>query len=424
RTTGNIIWSCLATLFSCTWVAVHPNVPYLGETATTIALRRTKLVVAALIAPELVIMWAMREFIIADKLAKLHEGKFLFLMTFQWLADVSGSSERKWTRTHGFFALMGGFMLFDDQPPRTLLPSELDCYIADIIVNKEEIKDKSKGDVLSKALVIVQTGWFVLQCIGRGVEHLAITEIEVVTLAFAVLNMGTYWFWWDKPLNVQCPYPVRRKQISDALGGQGAESGGRGETGWQAVINCTSRLRHTLKEKVEKHGTWGTMWRGLLHVVFMPKYPPFYSGDSKLMKPVDDRKAGLVTATIAVIFGGIHCIAWSSQFPSPEEKILWRTAALFLTCLPGVLLVSTLYIRGDGPGKVDMAEWVAKHMDGEHANKPLSLRVKVVILLVVVIVIVYILARAVVLSLAFTSLRSLPPSAYQTVHWTTFLPHI
>ena len=27
RTIWNIIWSCLVTIFSCTWVAVHPNVP-------------------------------------------------------------------------------------------------------------------------------------------------------------------------------------------------------------------------------------------------------------------------------------------------------------------------------------------------------------------------------------------------------------
>ena len=38
--------------------------------------------------------------------------------------------------------------------------------------------------------------------------------------------------------------------------------------------------------------------------------------------------------------------------------------------------------------------------------------------------ILYILARAVTLILAFTSLRGLPPGAYETVHWTTFIPHV
>ena len=38
--------------------------------------------------------------------------------------------------------------------------------------------------------------------------------------------------------------------------------------------------------------------------------------------------------------------------------------------------------------------------------------------------ILYILARAVTLVLAFKSLRELPPGAYETVHWTTLIPHI
>ena len=36
----------------------------------------------------------------------------------------------------------------------------------------------------------------------------------------------------------------------------------------------------------------------------------------------------------------------------------------------------------------------------------------------------YIIARAVTFVLAFTSLRDLPPGAYETVHWTTLIPHI
>ena len=36
----------------------------------------------------------------------------------------------------------------------------------------------------------------------------------------------------------------------------------------------------------------------------------------------------------------------------------------------------------------------------------------------------YILAWMVILVLAFASVRDLPPGAYETVHWTTFIPHI
>ena len=36
----------------------------------------------------------------------------------------------------------------------------------------------------------------------------------------------------------------------------------------------------------------------------------------------------------------------------------------------------------------------------------------------------YIFARAITLALAFTTLRSLPSAAYETVQWTTFIPHV
>ena len=38
--------------------------------------------------------------------------------------------------------------------------------------------------------------------------------------------------------------------------------------------------------------------------------------------------------------------------------------------------------------------------------------------------ILYTISRAVTLVLAFISLRDLPPGAYETVHWTTFIPHV
>ncbi|KAG2028956.1 hypothetical protein BDR03DRAFT_1056179, partial [Suillus americanus] len=44
--------------------------------------------------------------------------------------------------------------------------------------------------------------------ITRAIYHLETTQLEVGTLAFAVLNFLTYAAWWNKPLNVQCSYPV------------------------------------------------------------------------------------------------------------------------------------------------------------------------------------------------------------------------
>ncbi|KAF9474833.1 hypothetical protein BDN70DRAFT_779290, partial [Pholiota conissans] len=64
---------------------------------------------------------------------------------------------------------------------------------------EEDIKDRSKGDAISKAFVLLQTMWFIAQCISRWLAKLPVTELEVVTLAFAMLNIITYALWWHKP---------------------------------------------------------------------------------------------------------------------------------------------------------------------------------------------------------------------------------
>jgi len=73
-------------------------------------------------------------------------------------------------------------------------------------ITLKDVKDRSKGDALAKGLVLLQTTWFIVQCIARGTKPgLAITELEVVTLALATLNGAIYFFWWNKPLDVQSP---------------------------------------------------------------------------------------------------------------------------------------------------------------------------------------------------------------------------
>ena len=83
------------------------------------------------------------------------------------------------------------------------------------IVTREEIQDKSKGDAVTKALVVLQTTWFLLQCVARASRHLALTELELATAAFALLNIIIYALWWNKPLDVQCHIVVRRRSTQD-----------------------------------------------------------------------------------------------------------------------------------------------------------------------------------------------------------------
>jgi hypothetical protein len=75
RSLWNIIHSSLLTIFLCTWASVHPNIPSPHERWTSIKFRRIKLMLSALIMPEAIFAWALRQRLAARRLAEAHKGK-------------------------------------------------------------------------------------------------------------------------------------------------------------------------------------------------------------------------------------------------------------------------------------------------------------------------------------------------------------
>ena len=89
RTIWNIIWSCLATIFSCTWVAVHPNMPcpklregknyfqrWIWNPLLSFAEHRLPLFICALLVPEYMLAWAIRQHLSAQKIANKNKCEF------------------------------------------------------------------------------------------------------------------------------------------------------------------------------------------------------------------------------------------------------------------------------------------------------------------------------------------------------------
>ena len=110
---------------------------------------------------------------------------------------------------------MGGFLLYENnEPVVTLTPHELIDLIrsekVDMpIIAEEEIKDRSKGDVLSKGIAILQLVWFIVQLAARYTQSLPISLLEIDTLAVAGLTCIAYGLWWKKPKDVGRPYVVQ-----------------------------------------------------------------------------------------------------------------------------------------------------------------------------------------------------------------------
>jgi len=110
---------------------------------------------------------------------------------------------------------MGGFMLYDNHVPIKILgiedleQLELEEEIDWPTISEEEIQDKGKRDFVSKGFAVLQTTWFAVECITRVAFGLNLTQLELATLAFAVLNTILYGLWWEKPLGAACSVRVQ-----------------------------------------------------------------------------------------------------------------------------------------------------------------------------------------------------------------------
>lgn len=442
RTIWNIIWSCIATISACTWVTIHPNVPAPNDTKFAMFWRRVKVVLIALVAPEFIVMWAIRQWIVARELSRAvraagespngntyrtKDGKGASCVVSNiFFSDVL-TQEREWTKTHGFFASMGGFMLshngqlchtLNASPYgiRRMIPPLIEYNYVDFNVTAKEINDRSKGDMLSKCLVVLQTTWFAMQCIARGVQSFPITELELVTLAFVSLNLVTYVLWWNKPLNVQCAIPVVLKRtIGDEDNWLKTQI--RVDEGNVAELTLAAERLDACNEQ----GLGGRTLMAIQHAMeviaefatgsqddevelaFVKRVPTFFAG---VLDTEDDRDANIVLAIVGIIFGAIHCIAWSSSFPSHMEQTLWRISCVAIVGVPSVYFIAYT-VAGLFMGADDLWDL-----------QPLLQ------MIVPPLLFVYLVGRVTLFVLAFMSLRALPPGVFETVQWATFILHI
>ncbi|KAF8644826.1 hypothetical protein AX16_008244 [Volvariella volvacea WC 439] len=205
-----------------------------------------------------------------------------------------------------------------------------------------EIADHGKGDILAKAIVVLQTSWFVIQCVARGAQGLILTELELVTLAFAALNVMTYILWWDKPLNVEYPTYFDKKRVDgpeDKKEDPWDIKLGRwimGDLSWDSPMEGKVSPPSGVPGRIRKDGTAKWVWRYLikkpLAVIFGPllkmtKVEKIYRPTS--MHPLyaaqlvasQHRFAHLCGSVIDVIFGAIHLGGWNFSFSTIAE--LW-----------------------------------------------------------------------------------------------------
>lgn len=408
RGTTDILWSCVLTVFLCSWSVLFLNIP-LKRGRSYFLKTKLKWVAFTIFLPEVLAAFAQQQWISAS----------------QSVSDFKKISDSKWSLRHAFFADMGGIMVESpDYVPFPIDAHQLHYLITNNFmkcpsIEKEDIWDKNKADGFARLLTSVQVFWFGLQCLGRAAQHLPISTFELSTLAFIFCTLPTFFWWRHKPLDVATTIFVRLAdhiRIEDVLRAAGDGASKPFELTPLGFVNPRPH-RFDFVGPV----TWG------INILFglggTPKRAPITSFQNSARLP--PREIALldwvVIGTITIVYMGLHLVGWNFDFPTAIEQKLWRAATVIL--LGAFLSYGILFIiiawhlpafcRLFGiPGAETVLELLSR--------LPRWFQYSIAVSWIGS----YGLARSYILAEAFIGLRALPLAAYNTVNWTHFLPHV
>ena len=373
---------------------LHLNVPAPTDKIWTMVLRKLRWALLGLLAPELPMLFACGQWASAQR-------------SVQAMRSI-GYQQAHWSSEHAFFADMGGFILrcpdADDFPITAKQIENLvrNEFISLPSITRKEIWDKSNADYVAKFLACYQAAWLVIQLIGRGIQHLSVTPIELATVAIAGCSFTTLGFWFKKPLDVETPVVLTmNRPLAEYL-----KSVGEAHTGSfrDSPLDCIEPETYMSSKWSRTVFRWIQYWG--LQTRPMQRIP-----NDRDPQPNDLRQhvmLGIATAT----FASVHLFGWNFSFPTMEETILWRANSLVMWGL--------LAIYGT-------AEVVICHKEG-YKNLGLDTlgaykRRWPACLWFFIPAFLYFCTRVIVIFESLWSMRSLPNDAFLTVKWAEVVPH-
>jgi len=150
-----------------------------------------------------------------------------------------------------------------------------------------EIKDKSNTDSLAKLFTIFQISHLVLSIIVRSVQRLPVSQLEVLTLAFAVCGVVTYAVFWYKPKDVFVSIHVGQPRV---LSSSSSDSSGS--------VNSEDLLASK-----PYHSFWRLLSNGI------DQHGGRIPNDSIPHQAVGTHQASLLLALVSALFSSLHAIA-------------------------------------------------------------------------------------------------------------------
>ena len=390
RGTIDILWSCLTAIFLSIWTVIHLPVPcfdieHPDDFRRTVVRSRVVPSLIALLAPEYMLSLALAE--ITQAYAAKKELEKLSI-------DAN--------LTHGFFLEMGGFCLRAPTGRRhqlqredienAITASNTTAGIKDAItvsdtavdikdalshsaewvqelkrIKESDIEDLAKSDSVTKFFACFQGLWVLTQAISRIYQHKALSLLEVTTSAYICCAVGIYAFWWKKPQN--CSVPIMITCSDKAIDELPLSAYKDPIDNWEEFLWAGRDTRKTDKSTIDSFSN--STFNCLL---------------------------GLMVLSL-MIFGSVHLASWNSRLPSAIELWMWRGSSLYCVIYAGLC---ALYVVWDPSEKM-------RNALGEIVIYGLP---------------VYVIIRIYMIVEVFISLRALPASAFQSVQWSSFVPHI
>jgi hypothetical protein len=338
----------------------------------------------------------------------------------------------QWTIRHGFFADMGGVLLQPKDSTPFLVNSRQLAYLVERgympfpDISEAEIWDRSKADTLAKAVTIVQASWLVIEILGRAIEKLETTTLELAAASIVFCTLGTFYCWLHKPSDVQKGV-ILNIEVSSAQILREA-----GHTGSKPYL-------HTPLDFVAKQSaTCSYDIMGFFGLRCDARERPLRRFPNDRFPDISTmEKFCLFCMTVA--YAALHLIGWKFYFPTRAEQYLWRISSCFVTGTTFFFWIFETIAARHRFGRWDKyLRWLRlkrvnprdeeKVVDKDEkreqelrAAKPMPLLWEVV--LVMPIVFIYALARGYMVVEVFMSLRILPLGAYNTVNVAALIPH-
>ncbi|KAI1151823.1 hypothetical protein F4825DRAFT_462315 [Nemania diffusa] len=427
RGTLSLVYSCLITIFACTWTVLHLNVPKVDDGLWKLAFRKAKWMAITILFPEFIFskaicdlrqaLYDLREFdIIQARGQQEHAGETEMSRLRGGategednnLSGRSSSSQEEiprvhkpqhWTITHAHLANMGGKYALTGSFLGSHYTWDNAHPLHGLILDEEDINDKSKVDSLLRALTVLQALWVILTAIVRGANGLPVSQLEIATSAFSLSAAATYAASWWKPKDVSRPLQLQEP------------------TDWPLIT---------------PDSTYIIVQRFVLRLtsLFVAHHARFVTPPLRIPNDFVRMEGNIpliftLMACSSFVFGGIHLIAWNFEFPSYPELILWRVSSLTSSILPLITLGLNIYLNyrlTTHPTK-HLIPWLSENLEPLEALRG-PFWESVCEFLVLGTGIIYVASRLIILVLLFTSLRSAPKGIYDNTPWTRFLPNI